>query len=88
MYVVITKSKCCKSFTNNSKAIPHTIFETLATIFDTKLRRFHSCFFELKMLGIFTKILLELGFGYGGSFKCYKVILKNEKGITKEMQDT
>ena len=40
------------------------------------------------MLGIFTKILLELGFGYGGSFKCYKVILKNEKGITKEMQDT
>ena len=40
------------------------------------------------MLGIFTKILLELGFGYGGSFKCYEVILKNEKGITKEMQDT
>ena len=35
--------------------MPHTNFDTLRTVFDTKLKRFYDWLFELKMLEIVTR---------------------------------
>ena len=41
---------------SNTKTIPHTVLRhSLITIIDTKLKRFHSGFFELEMPEIFTR---------------------------------
>ena len=51
---VLLKTKCFYIFTNNSKSeqnktIPHTVFETLTAILDTKLERFRGGFFDLEI---------------------------------------